>query len=188
MASSGVAEVMGAKDERSRRRLESTIRQSFDQGDCFGRFVHHSEPAKIGPHDADELVADFFGVDDRPVSVGQQRVQFREESPAPVVDVVAGEQRDMPVRDSDFFVGLQVVRCAADADDAMKIVFPQPDDFFLASYFAVAGSDTARPLADGELVLDDPDEVARLDTECPLAAQFLRHRVTMLHHLRFVES
>ena len=47
----------------------------------------------------------------------------------------------------------------------------------------MAGSIATGSLADSELVLDDPREITWLDAERPLAAKFLRHRLTMLQHV-----
>jgi hypothetical protein len=55
----------------------------------------------------------------------------------------------------------------------VKIIFAKPDDFFLPAHFAMAGAVPAGSLADGELILDNPDQITRLDTKRPLAAEFL---------------
>jgi len=169
----GVAKLVRAEDQCPRRRLKRTIGQSLNQGDGISWLVHHTEPSQVCAHDADDLITDLFGVHDRAVAGRQQGVEFREEVLAPLVDIVTGEQRNMAIGDANFVVGLQVVRCTADVDDAMKVVFAQPNDFLLSPYFAVTRPESTGSLADGQLVLDDPDQVTRLNTERPLAAKLL---------------
>jgi hypothetical protein len=78
---------------------------------------------------------------------------------------------------------MQIVWSAADVHNAMEVVLAQPDDFFLPSNLAMAGTVSTGTLTDGELILYDPNEITGLDSKCPLATEFLRHRVTMLPHV-----
>jgi hypothetical protein len=79
----------------------------------------------------------------------------------------------MSVGHTQFVVGMQVMRSTTDVHNAVKIIFAKPDDFFLPAHFAMAGAVPAGSLADGELILDNPDQITRLDTKRPLAAEFL---------------
>ena len=53
---------------------------------------------------------------------------------------------------------------------AAKATFANPDDLFLAPNSAVTVAHASRPLADRQLVLEDPREVTRRDAEGPLPA------------------
>ena len=173
---------MGTKNQRPRRRLKCTIGESLDERDGLRRLFHHTEPSKIRAHDADQLISDLLGMHDDARTGGEQTVEFVEERSTPLVDVIAGEKRQVSTGHTQLVVGVQVVWCATDVDDPLEIVLAQPDDFFLASYLAMACPVATRTLANGELILHDPDEITGLNSEGPLATQFLRHRVTMLPH------
>src|SRR4029079_1147293 len=58
---------------------------------------------------------------------------------------------------------------------AAEAVLADPDDLLLASHAAVVLAVAAGALADGELVADDPGEVAGGDAEGPLPAQARGH-------------
>ena len=60
--------------------------------------------------------------------------------------------------------------------EAAEAVLAEPDDLLLAADAAMVVAVAARALADRELVLHDPGEVAGRDPEGPLAAQARRHQ------------
>lgn len=155
---------MCTKDERSRCWLERAIGESLNQRDGLGGLFHHAQPAKVGTHNADELIADFFGMHNHTRAGSQEAVQFVEEGATPLVDVVTGEEGQMSTRHSQLVVRMQIVGSAADVDDAVEVVLTQPYDFLLATNLAVARTVSARSFTNGELILDDPDEIAGLDS------------------------
>jgi len=83
-----------------------------------------------------------------------------EEQLEPLVHVIKTDQWAVPVWHVEFVVVVQVVRSTNDGNDAAKIVFAKPDDFFLATHSAVIGAETTRSFANGELVFNDPGEVS----------------------------
>ena len=178
-----VTELVRTEDERARCRFESTIGEALDQRDGLGRLFHYAEPAKIGAHDADQLVADLLGVHNDSCACGKETVELVEEHATPLVNVVAGEKWHVSTWHSKLVVGMQIVWSAADVHNAMEVVLAQPDDFFLSSNLAMAGTVSTGTLTDGELILYDPNEITGLDSKGPLATEFLRHRVTMLPHV-----
>jgi len=170
---SALAKLVRAKDQRPRRWLECTIGESLNERDGFRWLFDNAEPSKVGTHDADELVAHFFGVHDGAMTRREEGVQFNEETAAPVVNDVTREKRNVAVGNADFFVRLQVVWRTTHADDAVEVILAQPDDFLLTTHLSVAGAETTRALADCQAVFDDPCQIARLNSERPLAAKFL---------------
>lgn len=78
----------------------------------------------------------------------------------PLIHVFETDQRAMPVRHVQFVVVMQVVRCADDGNNATKIVLTKPNDLFLSTNSAVISAKTARTLANGEFVFNDPGEVS----------------------------
>ena len=66
-----------------------------------------------------------------------------------------------------------------DGDDQVKMVFAQPDDFFLTTNAAVILAVTAGTLTDGEAVLDDPREITGSDSQCPFSAKLRGHSVLL---------
>ena len=75
----------------------------------------------------------------------------------------------MAIGEIEFVVIVQVVWCADDRDDAAKIVFAEPDDLFLTANPTVIDAISTGPFTDGDLVFNDPCEIARGDPERPLS-------------------
>ncbi len=103
-------------------------------GDGLDGVFDHSLPANEGRHGTHDDVADLFAVDNHLDVIGEQLLQFFEETPRPfinflVIFVVIGP---MLIIDVEFVVIMQVVRSRDDADQATEMVFPDPDDLFLA--------------------------------------------------------
>jgi hypothetical protein len=78
----------------------------------------------------------------------------------PLVHVIKTDQRAVPVWHVEFVIVVQVVRSTNDGNNATKIVFTKPDNFFLAAHSAVISAETTRTFANGELVFNDPGEVS----------------------------
>jgi len=78
----------------------------------------------------------------------------------PLVHVIKTDQRAVPVRHIEFVIVVQVVWSTDDGNDATKIVFAKPNDFFLATHAAVVRTETTRTFANGELDFNDPGEVS----------------------------
>src|SRR6185437_8567408 len=66
-------------------------------------------------------------------------------------------------------VGGEVVGGREQGDDPAEALDAQPDDLLLAAHPPVVDREAAGPLADGEVVLDDPGEIAGRDPRSPLA-------------------
>ena len=93
----------------------------------------------------------------------------------PLVHIVETDKRAVPVRHVQFVVVVQVMRSTNDGDNAAKIDLTQPNDFFLSTNSAVIGAETARTLANGEFVFNDPGEVSWGNSKGPLAPKFWWH-------------
>jgi len=83
-----------------------------------------------------------------------------EEQLEPLVHVIKTDQWAVPVWHVEFVVVVQVMRSTDDGNNAAKIVFAQPNNFFLATHSAVISAETTRTFANGELVFNDPGEVS----------------------------
>ena len=103
-------------------------------GDGLNRVFNHSLPANEGSHCTHDDVTDFFAVDDDLHVAGEQFLEFFKKSTSPFVDlfVVLVVVGPVLVVDVEFVVVVQVVRGRNDADQATEMVFPDPDDLFLA--------------------------------------------------------
>jgi len=77
----------------------------------------------------------------------------------------------MAVRQTEFFVGLQIVRVRDHGDRQIEIVVENPNNFFLAAHGTVVGTLAAQTLAYCDLVLENPREMTRFNTLRPLASQ-----------------
>ena len=104
-------------------------------GDGLDGVLDHSLPTDKGRHGTHDDVADLFAVDNHLDVAGEQLLEFFEEPTGPFVDflvifVVIGP---MLIVDVEFVVVMQVVRGWDDADQATEMVFPDPDDLFLAA-------------------------------------------------------
>ena len=75
----------------------------------------------------------------------------------------------MPIRHIQLVVAVLVVRSTNDGNNTTKIVLAKPNDFFLSTNAAVIGAETARALANGEFVFNDPGEVSWGNSKGPLA-------------------
>ena len=80
-----------AEYQCSRGWLKRTIGETFNQRDGISGFFDDPQPTQVGPHDADKLVAHFFGMHDGASSRRQQPIQLGEEHATPFIDVVAGK-------------------------------------------------------------------------------------------------
>src|SRR3546814_4796412 len=78
-------------------------------------------------------------------------------------------EREVAPGDTELVVVVEVVRRRDQRDDAGEALLADPDDLLLAPHPPVVRAVAARPLAHGELVLQDPREVAGLDPLGPLA-------------------
>src|SRR6185312_394826 len=141
----------------------------LDQGDGLGQVGDAPGPHEVARGDAHRAVAQFVLV--------HEDAQARGEG---VVDVlVAGEQdgpgvagaleRVVGPGQALLVIGGEVVRGREQGDDPPEALDAQPDDLLLAADPPVVDAETARPLADREVVLDDPGEVAGRDAGGPLA-------------------
>jgi len=92
--------------------------------------------------------------------IAQQIMNVAKEQFEPLVHVIKTDQRAVPVRHVEFVVVVQVVRSTNDGNDAAKIVFAKPNNFFLAAHSTVISAETTRTLAYGEFVFNDPGEVS----------------------------
>ena len=88
----------------------------------------------------------------------------------PGVHFVTIDQWSVAIGEIEFVVIVQVVRCTDDRDDATKIVFTQPNDLFLATNSTVIDAVSTGPFTNGNLVFNDPREIARGDSERPLSS------------------
>src|SRR5205823_12523594 len=70
--------------------------------------------------------------------------------------------------DAELVVGVEVVGRRQQADDAREPLLAHPDDLLLAAHLAVVGAVATDALRHRQLVLDDPEEVARDDPLRPL--------------------
>ena len=75
----------------------------------------------------------------------------------------------MPVRHVQLVVIVQVMRSTNDGNNTTKIVLTKPNDFLLSPNATVIGAETARTLANGEFVFNDPGEVSWGNSKGPLA-------------------
>ena len=109
-------------------------RELLADGNCLNRIFDHSLPAHKRSHGTHDDVTDFFAVDDDLHVAGEQLLEFFKKSTSPFVDlfVVLVVVGPMLVVDVEFVVVVQVVRGRNDADQATEMVFPDPDDLFLA--------------------------------------------------------
>ena len=87
----------------------------------------------------------------------------------PLVHVIKTDQWSVSVWHVEFVVVVQVVWSTNDGNDAAKIVFAKPNNFFLAAHSAVVSAETTRTLANGEFVFNDPGEVSWGNSQGPLA-------------------
>ena len=87
----------------------------------------------------------------------------------PLVHIVKTDERAVPIRHIQLVVVVQVVRSTNDGNNTTKIVLAKPNDFFLSTNAAVIGAETARTLANGEFVFNDPGEVSWGNSKGPLA-------------------
>ena len=94
------------------------------------------------------------------VVIAQQVMNITEKQLEPLVHVIKTDQWAVPVWHVQFVVVVQVVRSTNDGNDAAKIVFAKPNNFFLATHSAVISAETTRTFANGELVFNDPGEVS----------------------------
>jgi hypothetical protein len=86
----------------------------------------------------------------------------------------------MTVRHIQFFVCMKVVGRSNSGDHKVETVFPQPDDFFLATYATMVLAVSAWALTNSKAILDDPSEIARGDPQCPFSAKLRGHSVLLL--------
>ena len=95
----------------------------------------HSLPTNEGRHGTHDDVADLFAVDNHLDVVGEQLLEFFEEPTSPFVNflVIFVVIRAVLVIDVQLVVVMQVVGGRNDADQATEMVFPDPDDLFLAA-------------------------------------------------------
>ena len=87
----------------------------------------------------------------------------------PCVHFVTIDQWPVAIGEIEFVVIVQVVWCADDRDDAAKIVFAEPDDLFLTANSTMVDAVATWAFTNGELVFNDPCEIARGDPERPLS-------------------
>ncbi|KAG1648106.1 hypothetical protein GQR58_030095 [Nymphon striatum] len=85
--------------------------------------------------------------------------------------VFAVGHRPVAVCKAQLLVCLEVVRARDHRNRQVETIVHHPDDFFLATDRAVAGSFATQSFADRELVLENPQKVTRLNSLRPLAAQ-----------------
>ena len=109
-------------------------RELLADGNCLNRIFNHSLPAHKRSHGTHDDVADFFAVDDDLHVAGEQFLEFFKKSTSPFVDlfVVLVVIGPVLVVDVEFVVVVQVVWGRNNADQATEMVFPDPDDLFLA--------------------------------------------------------
>ena len=109
-------------------------RELLADGNCLNRIFDHSLPAHKRSHGTHDDVADFFAVDDDLHGAGEQLLEFFKKSTSPFVDlfVVLVVVGPVLVIDVEFVVVVQVVWGRNNADQATEMVFPDPDDLFLA--------------------------------------------------------
>ena len=104
-------------------------------GDGLDGIFDHSLPPDEGGHGTHDDVADLFAVDNHLDVVGEQLLEFFEETTSPLVNflVIFVVIRAVLVIDVQLVVVMQVVGGRNDADQATEMVFPDPDDLFLAA-------------------------------------------------------
>ncbi len=126
---------MGPQNEFASRRIKLVTSEFLTNGDGLDGIFDHSLPPDEGSHGTHDDVADFFAVDNHLDVVGQQLLEFFEETTSPLVNflVIFVVIRAMLVIDVQLVVVMQVVRGRNDADQATEMVFPDPDDLFLPS-------------------------------------------------------
>ena len=113
------------------------------------------------------------------VPVAQQLVQLAVERLQPGLELVAVE-RTVARRHAQLFIVVEVVRRRDDRHDAPEPVLADPDDLLLPADAPMVLPVAAGPLADRQLVLEDPREVAGRDAERPSTTQAGRHQLRPL--------
>ena len=166
------AQLGGVEDDVAGERVELAAGEALGDGDRLGVVVDQPGPADVAAHDPDDAVADLLAVDEHLGARPEQVVELAVERAQPQVELVAVE-RPVARGDAELVVVVEVVRRLDDRDDAAEAVLADPDDLLLAADPAVVVAVAAGPLADRELVLEDPGEVAGRDAERPPPAQLV---------------
>src|SRR3954454_15727355 len=160
-----LAQCVHHQDHFAGERVELKAGQPLGDRDCLRRIVDQAAPTDVTTHDPHQAVVDRLVVDDDLGAALEQTVELDVEVAQPLAEVVDAGERAMQVRKGQLVVVVQVVRRRDDADEAPEAVLAQPDDLLLATDAAMVLAISARSLADGELVLHDPGEVARGDAQ-----------------------
>ena len=112
---------MGVHDHFAGKGIELAARQSLSDLNGLCGFFHQARPPDVTTHDADDAIADLFGVDEYPHVAVQEFVQFGVERLEIGVEVVLVE-RPVAVRQLQFVVVVQVARRRDDRDNAPEAV------------------------------------------------------------------
>ena len=157
------------RDQLPADRAHLAVQDLLDDGDGLGPVDDQAGPAQVAGHHAHEPVAQLLLVDEDLLPGRQPVAQLAVEVGQDRDGIVVGAERDVGPGDAELVVGVQVVGRRQQRDDPGEALAPQPEDLLLAADPAVVAGVAAGPLADGQLVLDDPGEEAGRDPPGPLA-------------------
>src|SRR5690606_9764467 len=141
----------------------------LDQRDRLGRLGHHRAPHEVAGQEPDDPLGELVAVHDQLASLAEQPAQLAVGLVEEAGDVLGLRHRPVAPAQAQLVVAVQVVRRARQRDHEVEPLLADPDDLLRATHLAVVAAEAAGALADRQLVLDDPVEVAWLDALCPLA-------------------
>ncbi len=106
-------------------------------------------------------------MEQKTLTAAQPAVHRRVELGEDVGRLRGGGHRETGPLEAELLIGMEVVGRTEEGHDSGEALGAQPQQLFLAPNLAVVGRVAPRPLADGEMVLDDPAEVPRDDPGRP---------------------
>src|SRR5262245_15530213 len=174
-SSAGRFQFRGDGDEAAPERIELAAGDALDDGDGLRAAGHHAGPADVAADESGHPVADLLTVQQDLGALGHQPAQLRVELAQHDARVVGGAEGAVEVGDAQLLVIVEVVGRRDDRNHQAEALLPDPDDLLLAADPAMVGAIAARPLADGQVVLDDPREVPGLDALGPLPLHAADH-------------
>lgn len=142
--------------------------ETLADSNCLFGVLDESVPAHECTHGAHDPIADFFSVYDD-LDIGREEtLQLVEQTAGPIIDVV-GVVRTVLIRDTQFVVIVEIVRCRDDADQTAEVVLPDPDDLFLAADPTVIVAIPTWSLTHRQSILENPSEVPGGDSQSPFS-------------------
>ena len=141
---------------------------------CLVGFGHQVGPHDVTGHQADQGVGHLFLVEQHCVAGGDVTAEVFVDRLQVAGQVVVAREGTVQPCHPQLVVVVQVVGAGREADHVVEALLADPDDLLLAAHLAMAFAVTARPLAHGKAVGDDPVEVAWGDALCPFAFRHQR--------------